>query len=1451
MARTLFLALYFGLTNGHASQRAGEVPGYSPQAPAPELKVLFLGDNGHHQPADRAAQLAPVLAGRGIELTYTEKVGDLNRETLARYDAVLIYANIEQIAPAQEAALLAYVEGGGGFMPLHCASYCFLNSPRYIALVGAQFRRHGTGEFDTRIVDPAHPIMKGFTPFRTWDETYVHHKHNEQDRQVVQVRAEGLVEEPWTWVRTQGKGRVFYTAYGHDARTWENPGFHDLIVRGIRWATHHGEVFDSRGRAKAGLAPFSYEDSATDIPNYLPRRQWGTQGEAFRRMQKPLSPEESRRHLVVPPGFEPRLFAAEPDIAKPICMTWDHRGRLWIAESVDYPNTKRRDGKGRDRIAICEDTDGDGRADSFKVFAEGLNIPTSLLCWNGGVIVLQAPDTLFLKDTDGDGRADLRKVIFTGWGIGDTHAGPSNLRWGLDNWVWGIVGYSAFHGTVGGEAIRFGQGIFRFKPDGSKLEFMRSTSNNSWGLGFSEDGLVFGSTANGCPSVYLPIPNRYYEAVRGWSSLKLESIAASNRFFPVTDKVRQVDYHGGFTAGAGHALYTARTYPRHFWNQTAFVAEPTGHLVATFTLERKGSDVVDYNGWNLLASDDEWTAPINAEIGPDGHVWVIDWYNYIVQHNPTPHGFKTGRGNAYETPLRDKTHGRIYRVVFTGAGPSTQPLLDSSDVRGLVAALGNDNQLWRMQAQRLLVERGKADAVAELVKRTRDRSVDAIGLNVGVIHALWTLHGLGALGDPGSEAGMAAIAGLRHPSAGVRRNAAQVLSRDARSVRALLASGLLRDADAQVRLAALLALADQPPAEDVAISLVDALLGGAVQRDPWLGDAATAAAARNDLAFLTALAARRGGRSASSEVLEITGRVAEHWARGGPSDRTGRLLAALPGGEPALNEAIVQGLARGWPKDRPARIDGTTEDVLKRLSSELSEAARGNLVRLVGLWGNQALTQLGAELAAMLLSTARDEKLSDSRRIDAARQLVALGASDEGATRRLLALIGTQTSSELATGLIEAVGASESPRVGKALVEILPRLSPGVRARVLRITLGRVDWSPALLEALERKEAQISELALDQKQALVSHPIREIADRARRLLAAGGGLPDPDRQKVLERLGPLVKEGGDAARGKTIFVEQCAKCHRHGIEGGQVGPDLSGMAAIPRSELLIHILDPSRSVEGNFAQYSVATTDGRVINGLLASETKTSVELIDAEAKRHVVLREEIDQMATSKKSLMPEGFEKQVSPVQLNDLLAFLTQQVKFRPLDLRKAATIVSTRGMFYNEASPVERLVFPDWTPKTVDGVPFVLVDPQGGSVRNAVLLYGPEGKLPPQMPRSVEVACNTKARAIHLLSGVSGWGYPTSRRGSVSLIVRLHYADGMIEDHNLENGVHFADYIRVVNVPRSKLAFNLRGQQIRFLTVMPKKQGTIERIELVKGPDDTAPIVMAMTVEVGEG
>ncbi len=307
----------------------------------------------------------------------------------------------------------------------------------------------------------------------------------------------------------------------------------------------------------------------------------------------------------------------------------------------------------------------------------------------------------------------------------------------------------------------------------------------------------------------------------------------------------------------------------------------------------------------------------------------------------------------------------------------------------------------------------------------------------------------------------------------------------------------------------------------------------------------------------------------------------------------------------------------------------------------------------------------------------------------------------------------------------------------------------------------------------------------------------------------------------------------------------------YGGAGGKVGPDLTGMGTHPREELLIHILDPSRSVEGNFVQYSLATTDGRTLSGLLASESKTAVELLDAEGKSFRILRDEIEDFAASKRSLMPEGFEKQLGPDGMADLLAFLTKRGRYVPVDLRAVANSITTRGMFFAPDSDVDRLIFPDWSPKTVENVPFLLVDPQGDQVANAIMLHSPLGDVPPKMPKTVTMPCNGPVRAIHFLSGISGWGAlgPDAPK-TTTMIVRLHYADGATEDHPLLNGVHFADYIRPVEVPESKLAFRLRGQQLRYLSIRPRRNDTIRDIELVKGPDQTAPIVMAVTLESDE-
>lgn len=814
-----------------------------------KIEVLFLGhDSKHHDSYSYLPMLAGALGKKGINFTYTENLEDLNPQKLSRFDALMLYANHDSITTSQESALLNFVKEGKGFMPVHCASYCFRNSDEIVALTGAQFISHETGTFTAEVVAPDNSIMAGFTPFETWDETYVHDLH-QPDRTVLMERVEGDHREPWTWTKTMGKGRMFYTAYGHDERTWNNPGFHDLMERGILWAVGD-RVKDLWSQLSFPKAVYT---AKANIPNYEKR-------DPAPLFQEPFSQEDSEKLLQVPPGFKAELFAQEPDVINPIAMAWDEKGRLWVVETVDYPNEVRSE-TGDDRIKICEDTDGDGKADKFTVFAEGLNIPTSIVFARGGIIISMAPDFVFLKDTDGDDKADIRENIITGWGTSDTHAGPSNLTYGFDNQIWGTLGYSGFDGTIAGETHKFGQGFYRFAPDASSFEYLTRTSNNTWGLGFSETFDVFGSTANNAHSWHLAIPNRYYEGVEGLEPRGSKKIAGYYAFHPITPNFRQVDVFGGFTAAAGHKLYTARAYPQEYWNRIAFICEPTGNLLAQGILEKQGAGFQTHDGWNLLASADEWTSPVHAEVGPDGAVWVLDWYNFIIQHNPTPRpdrgGYQAenGKGNAHINPLRDRAHGRIYRIVHEDA-PDYSPIeLSSDDPKGLVQALKSDNLFWRMTAQRLLVERGQQDVLPALYDLIEQKKVDAIGLNGAAVHALWTLHGLGALTGNNKEALAGAIAALEHPAAGVRKAAIQVLPKNFETQEALLTSGILKDADLHTRLAAVLAAAEIPASDAVGKQLFDLSKMKMVYADEWLSQAVYIAANHHRAGFLAALEA--------------------------------------------------------------------------------------------------------------------------------------------------------------------------------------------------------------------------------------------------------------------------------------------------------------------------------------------------------------------------------------------------------------------------------------------------------------------------------------------------------------------------------------------------------------------------------------------------------------------
>jgi uncharacterized protein len=855
-------------SEGTAAQSGASLPTPTQNASAAKpIKVLFLGQEQDppHSTASMFPLLASPLARHGIQLTPVLTPQEaLVPAKLAHYDALMIYGNHTTITPDQEKALLDFVEGGKGLIAIHSASEMFPASEKYTSLIGGQSQRQGGGDVITEIVQPGHAVMRGLEPFAAWDETVTFSKQNTTDRVVLMERVDNAGRQPWTWVRTQGKGRIFYTAYGHDQRTWGNPGFQMLIERAVTWTVDEPT---RQAWQQYKMPEVAFAEGFIVVPNYEQRNP-------APKYQLPFPVEDSMKFIQAPAEFTVDLFAAEPDIVKPITLSFDERGRLWIAETVDYPNEALMGQPGDDRIRILEDTDGDGRADKFTVFAEHLNIPTSLVFANDGVIVSQPPHFLFLKDTNGDDKADVREILSTGWGQRDTHAVSSNLQYALDNHIWGVVGYSGFDGEINGRKFQFMQAAYRFKPDGSNFEVMTGSTNNTWGLGFTETFDVFGSTANNDPSWYMAIPNRLFEGVEGLPTHGqrgvgpgYQSIAAFYPVHPLTPYIRQVDVFGGYTAGAGHYVYTARAFPKPYWNRIAFINEPTAHLIGQGILEKQGAGFVTRDGWNLMAGAEEWFAPVHTQVGPDGAVWVADWYNFIIQHNPVPTGFSNGPGNAYETSLRDHRRGRIYRVSYKNAPASTKRSLSKKDTRGLLEALASDNMFWRLTAQRLIVERGERDVVPQLLALVGNSSVDEIGINGGAMHALWSLKGLGELERTDTASYAAAVAALKHPAGGVRKSAVMVLPKTAESTAAILKAGLLQDPDLHTRLAATLVLAEMPESADIGQALYRESQKSENYSDRWLSRALYIAAIRHQKSFVTAYKADR--KALSFDALPV------------------------------------------------------------------------------------------------------------------------------------------------------------------------------------------------------------------------------------------------------------------------------------------------------------------------------------------------------------------------------------------------------------------------------------------------------------------------------------------------------------------------------------------------------------------------------------------------------
>jgi putative membrane-bound dehydrogenase-like protein len=550
----------------------------------------------------------------------------------------------------------------------------------------------------------------------------------------------------------------------------------------------------------------------------------------FKNMTLPLSPDSSKPCIRVPTGFSAHLWASERSpmggVRSLVAMTWDEKGRLWGVETRDYPNRVLSNplpgGGGDDRIVVVWDANGDGVVDTRKVFAQGFNLLTGIVHTTNGLVVSMAPHILLFKDENGDDVADNPSgtILYTGFARFDTHATLSNLTYGLDNWIYATVGYASGTNinnpaTAQTFAGNWNQRIIRFKSDGSMIESLTGLSNNTWGLGISETGQIFASTANRDHSVHQVYPGATRQTPIYSGTNKSYAQEGSNvwaRARPITKHVNV--NNGGYPATSNHSLYTARQFPQKYWDRVAFTCDGPYHLCHEVNLSPLGSTfrgAEDTTQPNIFASTDPWTSPIQAHVGPDGALWVIDWYNYLMNHNGICGKIACGTGAAQISPIRDTLRTRVYRVVYDARPLDPILNLAAASEDQLLQAFSHTNLLWRLHAQRLLLKRGNNPGlVSKLTTLLGQRILNDMGETPSVIHAIRTLQGFGVFAADTTTWVPVLKDLLLHPSPGVRWNALDALPNVAASTTAILDQGRINDPDPLVRVMALHKLTTLP-----------------------------------------------------------------------------------------------------------------------------------------------------------------------------------------------------------------------------------------------------------------------------------------------------------------------------------------------------------------------------------------------------------------------------------------------------------------------------------------------------------------------------------------------------------------------------------------------------------------------------------------------------------------
>jgi putative membrane-bound dehydrogenase-like protein len=980
-------------------------------------------------------------------------------------------------------------------------------------------------------------------------------------------------------------------------------------------------------------ALYTQVDQVDDVELYLRRRQGDTD---------PLPPQEALASFTVALDLQLDQVLAEPHVAQPLFINWDERGRLWVLNYQQYPNPAglkmlSRDkflrtvydkvpeppphgDRGRDNITIHEDTDRDGTLDSHKTFVDGLNIASSFACGRGGVFVLNPPYLLFYPDADADDVPDADPVVLLrGMGIEDSHSIANSLRWGPDGWLYACQG-----STVTGQITRpgidaepihsMGQLIWRYHPHTERFEVFAEGGGNTFGLEIDDKGRIFSGHNGGDTRGFHYVQGAYER--KGFEKHGTLSNPYAFGYFPA------MRHHSVPRFTHNYVIYGGATLPEQYHGRLFGIEPLQGQIVQshirpdTTTFQTEDID-------RPVQCSDQWFRPVDIKVGPDGAIYVCDMYEQRIDH-----------ASHYAGRVTPET-GRIYRVC--APGPAGMKSFDYArlSTEQLVAVLRHPNRWHRQTALRLIGDRRDRSVLPLLEKIVRDNTGQL------ALEALWALNVTGGLSD-----GLT-LEFLDHADPYVRLWTAR-LAGDDRQVSAALAEKLVnlagRETSAEVR-SQFACTARRLPA-DVCLPIVQNLLTHSADADDL----------HIPLLLWWAIQSKAGEHR---ELVVNLFRDPEIWSRPLVEqhllDKVIRRYALAGSRQDLLTCAELLTLAPS-PRHQKTMIDGFETAYAGRSLANLPDELLAAISMVGGGSISLQVRQGLADATREALDTVAD---ATAKRDDRLTFIRIFGeVTTPAAAAVLLDVVVNESEDQVREAALLSLGAYADEVVATRTIELYPQLDVSLRSAAQSLLASRRNWALQLMAAVDAGQIDAETITDDARRKLLLHNHPPITELVEKYFGEVVGATTAQMQRRVDELHSMLSaaEGaGNPYPGKVLYQHSCGKCHTLFAEGGQVGPDLTAFKRDDVRGILLNVVNPSAEIREGFENYTVATTEGRIVTGFIADQDNQVVVLRGIDGLNVVLPRDDIEEMVANPKSVMPEGILDDLTDQQIQHLFAYL----------------------------------------------------------------------------------------------------------------------------------------------------------------------------------------------------